>query len=296
MTPQTSKGDPCGYIDARGLEELWFHTGTRCNLQCPFCLEGSGPTADRLDYLTLGEVWPLMEKAVDLGVERFSFTGGEPFLNPHFLEILTLALGHRPCLVLTNGTKPLHLKQDALSALKPHGERLRFRVSLDHPDPRLHDEGRGEGSFDLAIRGMKLVREMGFGLSIAAQLPSGSNQGELDNAYRKIMVAQGLPEDVHIVFFPDFKLPGAEVEVPEITETCMTRYHTEQTRSQFMCAFSRMVIKRDGLLKLSACTLVDDDPNYDVEADLEASVSARVHLTHHRCFSCFAGGASCSEG
>lgn len=40
---QTPLGDPRGYIDAHELRELWFHTGTACNLACPFCLEGQNP-------------------------------------------------------------------------------------------------------------------------------------------------------------------------------------------------------------------------------------------------------------
>jgi len=39
----TTEGEPRGYIDPQALKELWFHTGTACNLACPFCLEGSKP-------------------------------------------------------------------------------------------------------------------------------------------------------------------------------------------------------------------------------------------------------------
>ena len=38
---------PRGYIQPGALRELWFHTGTACNLACPFCLEGSRPGDDR---------------------------------------------------------------------------------------------------------------------------------------------------------------------------------------------------------------------------------------------------------
>ena len=39
----TPDGEPRGYIQPHALRELWFHTGTACNLSCPFCLEGSKP-------------------------------------------------------------------------------------------------------------------------------------------------------------------------------------------------------------------------------------------------------------
>ncbi len=41
-------GNPRGYIQPKQLDELWFHTGTICNLRCSFCLEGSMPGNNRL--------------------------------------------------------------------------------------------------------------------------------------------------------------------------------------------------------------------------------------------------------
>jgi MoaA/NifB/PqqE/SkfB family radical SAM enzyme len=293
---KTSQGDDRGYVDAEVLSELWFHTGTRCNLSCPFCLEGSGPKEDRLPYITHEEVRPLLKQASEMGCERFSFTGGEPFLNKEFLAILEEALELAPCLVLTNATRPLHLRYDELSKLTHHGKRLKFRVSLDHPDPEKHDQGRGEGSFEMAVEGLKRLQEMGFETSLACQWPNGADRDLLREEYLGLLRERGCSDDLGFVFFPDFHPPGEKVETPEITQDCMTRYHDEVSRSKFMCAFSRMVIKRPEGLKVSACTLVDDDDSYDLsDGDLKAAVKTRVTLGHHRCFSCFSCGASCSE-
>ena len=87
----TPNGEPLGYIQPGVLRELWFHTGTACNLACPFCLEGSKPGDDRLDRITLEDARPLMDEAVSLGVEQFSFTGGEPFIVKDFVNILRYA-------------------------------------------------------------------------------------------------------------------------------------------------------------------------------------------------------------
>ncbi|MFT5496693.1 MAG: hypothetical protein ACI9TH_002093, partial [Kiritimatiellia bacterium] len=38
-----------------------------------------------------------------------------------------------------------------------------------------------------------------------------------------------------------------------------------------------------------------DDIDYDLGSTLKESMEVRVMLKHHRCFSCFAYGASCSE-
>ena len=71
LTPDHQKR---GYIDPQRLKELWFHTGTACNLSCPFCLEGSAPGDKRLQLVKLADVTPFIDEAMALGVEQFSFT------------------------------------------------------------------------------------------------------------------------------------------------------------------------------------------------------------------------------
>ena len=78
----TPAGQPRGYIESQSLVELWFHTGTNCNLSCPFCFEGSKPRDNRIEFITLEDIKPFIAEAVELGVAKFSFTGGEPFVNP----------------------------------------------------------------------------------------------------------------------------------------------------------------------------------------------------------------------
>jgi hypothetical protein len=69
--------NPRGYIQPRRLDELWFHTGTVCNLHCSFCLEGSMPGNNRRGQLTLADVKPFIQEALALGTKQFSFTGWE---------------------------------------------------------------------------------------------------------------------------------------------------------------------------------------------------------------------------
>ncbi len=292
----TADGSPRGYIRPAELSELWFHTGTACNLRCPFCLEGSKPGDNRLQLVTFDDVKPFVDEALNLGVEQFSFTGGEPFVNRDIIRILDYALQHRPCLVLTNGTKPLRRRFDDVRSLLGQANALRFRVSLDYPDAERHDAGRGRGNFDLAADTLGMLHEAGFEISIARLEIPGEDRANGRAAYLPVFERAGVPEDTHVVIFPDFKPPCSHpVGVPEITENCMTTYHTEESRAAFMCNFSKMVVKKDGRMRVFACTLVDDDDDYDLGGSLAESMDIRIMLRHHRCFSCFACGASCSE-
>ncbi len=288
-------GEARGYIDPHALEELWFHTGTACNLECPFCLEGSKPGDNRLERITLADVEGLMHEAAELGVRQFSFTGGEPFIVKDFVNILRFAAGLRPCLVLTNGTEPLlkRLAQVATLTETPHP--ISFRISIDWPDEARHDAGRGTGTFRQSLQAMTELQRLGFGVSLARQMTADEDGAAVDAAFQALLADAGFAGTARIIKFPDFATPDSRPAVPVVTTDCMTRYQNEDSRREFMCAFSKMVIKKDGRMRVYACTLVDDDARYDQGSNLRAALQQRVMLAHHRCYACFAHGSSCSE-
>ncbi len=291
----TPRGEPRGYIAPHTLSELWFHTGTACNLECPFCLEGSRPGDARLQRVVFGDVKPFIDEAAAVGVRRFSFTGGEPFIVKDLPRILDYALGYGPCLVLTNGVDAVAKRLPRMAALKARPHKLSLRVSIDYPDAARHDAGRGAGNFVKAWQSVRQIHEAGFQVSVARQMEKTEDRVRVEESYRRLCYEYGVPEDINLVPFPDFGTPGSHLEVPFITESCMTTYHTESTRREFMCAYSKMVVKQNGRMRVYACTLVDDDPAYDQGGTLRESLGKRVMLRHHRCFSCFKFGASCSE-
>lgn len=288
-------GDMHGYIQMPRLRELWIHTGTACNLACPFCLEGSKPGDKRLQLVRFADVRPFIDEAISLGTEQFSFTGGEPFLARDLPRILNHASALAPCLVLTNGTRALQHRLQALESLRHAKHTVSFRVSLDYPDAARHDNGRGPGMFHEAMQGLKTLHGMGFHVSVARQWSPDEDSKAITTAFRQQFLTYGLPADLPITWFPDFSPPGSHVETPRITEHCMTAYHTAESRAKFMCAYSRMIVKQAGRMRVYACTLVDDDPDYDMGSNLADTIMARVRLRHHRCYSCFRYGASCSE-
>jgi len=292
---KTSTGDPRGYIQPRKLQELWFHTGTTCNLRCSFCLEGSNPGNNRLQPMTLDDVKPFIKEALTLGTEQFSFTGGEPFVIRDMVAILDHALEVAPCLVLTNATEPLINRIAQVTPLAKKPFPLQFRVSLDHPNSEAHDAFRGHGNFNLSLKVMEQLHQLGFSVSIARQSSENENTEAINRAYQPYFKKAGLPVNTHIVVFPELLKPGSHPDVPHLTESCMTTYKTEEERSWFMCNFSKMVVKKDGKMRVYACTLVDDDEDYDLGGTLTEAMRIRIMLRHHRCFGCFAAETSCSE-
>jgi uncharacterized Fe-S cluster-containing radical SAM superfamily protein len=282
MIPRTVDATAIGITRFR---ELWLHTGTACNLSCPFCHEGSKPSDTRLEALTLAEVSPLLDAAVEQGVERFAFTGGEPLILREIHAILKRALQLRPVLVLTNGTAPYIRRSHQLAELRsmPHG--AMFRVSIDFPDEALHDAGRGLKNFRKAFEGLRLLHEAGFQTGITRQRVAGEDTTAVRNRFRNLLRRQLLPEDLDIVALPDLGALGGEPDIHPRQGNVHAAHETS-------CQRGRMLLKRGGLLKLAPCPLVDDDPAFDLRADIGEAIAAQVPARHHRCQLCLTQGVN----
>ncbi len=280
----TAKGEPRGYIEPKEISELWFNTGTKCNLQCSFCFEKSSPIANRLLSINLQDVKPIIDEFVDGGGKRFGFTGGEPFVNQNFLEILNYALDRCPCLVLSNGTKPLENSFTEVLKLKQKPYALSLRISIDSPIEEVHDKERGVGNFKIAMKMLKKLLDAGFEVSVAGRDDS------LRDSYQQLFQSIGISKNIPLVFFPELDEVGG---TPEITTNCMTTYKTEEERLSFMCNYSKMVVKTELGIGIYACTLVDDDKDYDLGTSIDEAMKKKIILKHQRCFSCFASGVSC---
>jgi pyruvate-formate lyase-activating enzyme len=263
------------------LRELWIHCGTACNLSCPFCHEGSRPGDSRLEAPTLAEILPVLREATLLGVERFAFTGGEPLILKGIGDILLQALQLRPVLVLTNGTAPFIRRSHQLALLRDAPHALSLRVSIDFPDEKRHDAGRGLKNFRKALEGLRLLREAGFAVGITRQMQPGEDGAAVHAAFRNLLRRQRLPEDLPVVALPELGLPVTASE-PAVQSTVMD----QGPGTTLACSRSRMLLKRAGEMRFNACPLTDDAPRFESGSSLTESVAASVVTDHPRCSGC----------
>jgi hypothetical protein len=209
----------------------------------------------------------------------------------------TLRRGYR-ALVLTNAMKPMMNQAAGLVALQAkYGAGLTIRVSLDHPDPRVHDAERGAGSFDRTLEGLRFLAGHGFRLHIAGRAGfSTGNEPKLRAEFAALFAANGISVDatdpVALMLFPEM---DAAADVPEITTACWGILG--KSPDSLMCASARMVVKRKGAARpaVLACTLLAYDPQFELGATL-AEASRPVALNHPHCAKfCVLGGAACSR-
>ena len=293
----TAKGEPRATVALKGLETLWFNTGTLCNLACKNCYIESSPTNDALVYLSLDDVRSYLDEiATDaLPVREIAFTGGEPFMNRDMVPILALCLDRSfDVLMLTNAMRPLRRFEAQLLAL-PHRERMTFRVSLDHYSKRVHEAERGPDSWDKALDGLRWLAENEFRLAIAGRRLAHESDVQARLGYAALFAKQGFlalaSDPGALVLFPEM---DAQADIAEISTSCWDILDVDP--DAMMCASSRMVVKRKGQdgPRVAACTLLPYDPQFDMGATL-SEASRPVHLNHPHCARfCVLGGASCS--
>ena len=297
----TAKGEDRATVALTDPQTLWFNTGTLCNITCANCYIESSPTNDSLVYLTADEVSDYLAQLEDRawGVREIAFTGGEPFMNPEMIEMARrpLEAGYE-VLILTNAMRPMMRKRvrEGIEALVAEfGDRLTFRVSLDHHRPAVHDRERGQGAFDRTLEGVDWLQSIGARLAVAGRIEMAESEAEARSGYAALYVDRGWAIDANdpaaTVLFPEM---DARVEVPEITTRCWSILG--KSPDSVMCASSRMVVKRKGAERPSvlACTLLPYDSQFELGVTLEEA-ERPVALNHPHCAKfCVLGGASCS--
>jgi uncharacterized Fe-S cluster-containing radical SAM superfamily protein len=292
------------------LETLWFNTGTQCNIECVNCYIQSSPTNDRLSYLTLDEVRKLLDEvaSLQLATREIAFTGGEPFMNPHFMDMVYLALSRGfEVLVLTNAMQPLQrpkVQKDLLAAAAKFGHHLTIRVSLDHYLKDQHETERGVGSYEVTLTGIDWLSRHGFQIHLAGRNCWSEDVAELRAGYRALVSQRGWCVDTEnpaeLVIFPEL---DEQYDVPEITTECWSSLGIDP--SSMMCATSRMVVKRRGndVPQITPCTLLPYDKQFNMGTTLKESLTTThgaiengsVRLNHPHCANfCVLGSGSCS--
>lgn len=298
----TAKGEARASVRLTDPQTLWFNTGTLCNITCANCYIESSPTNDRLVYITTPEVTDYLDQIVQRNwpVKEIAFTGGEPFMNPHMIDMARVCLtrGYQ-VLILTNAMRPMMrdtMRAGLVSLQAEFGDKLTLRISVDHHTAALHDKERGAGAFDKTLLGMKWLRDAGIRMAVAGRTVWAESEDEARNGYARLYAEHNFNIDAQnpamTVLFPEM---DETIEVPEITTACWDILN--KSPRDVMCSSSRMVVKRRGAARptVLACTLLPYSPEFELGETL-AEAEADVHLNHPHCAKfCVLGGASCSR-
>jgi len=158
---------------------LWLYSNFDCNLACAYCCVRSSPKVERR-ALDLTLVQQIAGQAREAGVEAVYITGGEPFLRADIDQLAIACAGAAPTTILTNGALFGGKRREALERMPR--DRVALQISLDSPTPDRHNLLRGAGTWEKAWTGIRVAREMGFRVRLAATVTT-SREEELLGAY-----------------------------------------------------------------------------------------------------------------
>lgn len=138
------------------IRSIFLHLTDRCNLRCIHCYVGSEPAVS--GEIGSERVHGLIDELADLGGRAITFSGGEPLLRTDWPDFFQHAAERLTVTLNTNGT----LIKDRTAALLAGFDPF-VQISLDGPSAEVHDRIRGGGTFDAALRGIRLLQDKGLG-------------------------------------------------------------------------------------------------------------------------------------
>jgi molybdenum cofactor biosynthesis enzyme MoaA len=275
------------------LDALWVQVaGTVCNLSCGHCFVSCGPSNHHHSLMSRAEVGSHVTEALGLGVKELYFTGGEPFLHPELIEILSDALPLAPCTVLTNGTLFTASRLAALASLSDRWRHsLELRVSLDGPCAGDHDRLRGAGSFDRALAGILAADQAGLMPIVTVTQFEDGEPWALRERYRSLLHASGVSRP-RLKVIPLFRL-GREAERTrpyDSTETLRGLPPEAFDPTRLQCARGRAVTSRG----VYVCPLLVEEDSGRMGDRLSETLGPFA-VSHGACFTCHLTGMTCAN-
>ncbi len=203
----------------------------RCNLRCQYCFYADEMTA--LQDLPTEQWLAFFAELGRLAVRRVTLTGGEVFTRPDFWTLVDGVIANRMRYsILTNGTL---IDEEVVAQFQVGKRRLRLdsiQVSIDGSCAEVHNRSR-PGSFDRALRGLRLLKEARFPVTVRCTI-NRHNLHDLENVARLLLEDVGLPSFSTNSAMPmgagcdnqgDITLTPAETwEAMRIMERLMARY------------------------------------------------------------------------
>lgn len=196
-----------------------------CNLACPYCFyDHIMEQRQDLDLDTWRRYFSLFKS---LAVRSVSLTGGEVFTRKDIWEIIDSIIECRMRYgILTNGT----LIDEQVINRFSDGKRLdrldSIQVSIDGSCPDIHDRIRGPGSFEKAVRGLRLLVDNGFSTTVRVTI-NRFNVTDLDR------IAEFLLDDIGL---PNFSTNDAS----PIGAGCDNRFHIGLLPEQKLAAMETL--------------------------------------------------------
>jgi len=149
-------------MEPGGFEQFEIQLGHLCNDRCVFCASGQLTHLGQAPLLPAAPIAHKIREARAAGARRIIFVGGEPTIQPAFLEMvqLSVTLGFEKIIIFTNGSKAG--RTDLIDRVIATGGNFEWRFSIHGATREAHERTtQRKGSFDQLYRALARVTERG---------------------------------------------------------------------------------------------------------------------------------------
>jgi len=127
----------------------------RCNLKCKYCYAKANEVS--FEEIPLSKWIDILNHSYNRGLRALEITGGEPFLYKEIFEFIDFISEKFIFEINTNG----HFINKEVARFLANKKPKAIQISLDAPKPEIHDKYRGKGSWEKALKAIKILREEG---------------------------------------------------------------------------------------------------------------------------------------
>ena len=146
------------------IDIFQINMGKMCNQVCSHCHVDAGP--DRKEIMTKETLAHCLNAIKSSQIKTVDLTGGAPEMNPHFRWFVEEAfkLG---CKVMVRCNLTILVANKKYRDLPEFYKKNEVEIvsSLPHYSSKKTDSQRGDGVFDRSIRALKMLNEVGYGVS-----------------------------------------------------------------------------------------------------------------------------------
>ncbi|AMY17822.1 MULTISPECIES: mycofactocin radical SAM maturase [Nocardiaceae] len=147
-----------------------------CNLSCVHCLSSSGRRDPR--ELSTEQCKAVIDELQRMQVFYVNIGGGEPTVRSDFWELVDYATDHQVGVKFsTNGVRI----DETVAARLAASDYVDVQISLDGATAEVNDAVRGPGSFDMAVRALRNLKDAGFRDAKISVVVTRHNVAQLDD-------------------------------------------------------------------------------------------------------------------
>jgi MoaA/NifB/PqqE/SkfB family radical SAM enzyme len=143
-------------------QQMEIQLGHMCNNRCVFCVSGQRTARREAFPLEADPILSRIRDAWDSGMRKLTLLGGEPTIQPEFMNILRTAvgLGFEEIVIFTNGVKTA--RPSFMDEVLATGGNFTFRFSFQGANREAHERTtKKDGSFGRLVESLKNAHTRG---------------------------------------------------------------------------------------------------------------------------------------